>query len=619
MHSLRLPGLSLIVISLFAPSLAWAATFEANGKVESVTVYRNQAMVTRMVPIDAKPGPVELVVGELPRGVQAGSVFAEGDNGVQVRAVRYRTRAVAEEPQEQARKLAEDIEKVQAELRRLAAETQVNQQLTRYVAQMETFAAARAKEDLAAGKLNAESLTAVTEMVFQRRRELMEASLEIAEKTRAAQEQLQLLQRKRQELASSFSRTVREAVVFLDKPKAGAAKVRLSYMVAGANWSPTYVLRSGADGKKVSLEYNALVSQVSGEDWSDVKLTLSTAMPSMAAEAPILAPLWVTLAAQPGQLLKQSSQQVVEGVRQFNQDLQKELLTRQQPNVRDQRPQDGKDGRWQFEQDYRANALAGNLQMLDMLRGREVARAKQAGLGDDVLAVSYPLESPITLPSRHDQQMIRIAKLNLPASFYYQAAPVLSPYVYRQADVTNDSEIALLAGPVHAYADGQFTGVGQLPLVAKGQRFTIGFGIDSQLRVGREMVQRNDRTQGGNRELTFRYRLLVDNYKNQPAQVRLLDRLPDPAGGGDIRVTVTETSQPLSDNAVYQRTLRKSGILRWGVNVPARSSGADAKSIEYEFRLEFDKNLHLTTPAARQLNVNKARFLEDLRRYRNAK
>ena len=49
----------------------------------------------------------------------------------------------------------------------------------------------------------------------------------------------------------------------------------------------------------MGLEYYALVQQTSGEDWNGVKLTLSTAMPTMTAEAPILTPLWVSLAGGP--------------------------------------------------------------------------------------------------------------------------------------------------------------------------------------------------------------------------------------------------------------------------------------------------------------------------------
>ena len=43
------------------------------------------------------------------------------------------------------------------------------------------------------------------------------------------------------------------------------------------------------------IEYNGLIQQMSGEDWSDVKLTLSTASPALSAAGPGLAPFRLTL------------------------------------------------------------------------------------------------------------------------------------------------------------------------------------------------------------------------------------------------------------------------------------------------------------------------------------
>jgi hypothetical protein len=40
----------------------------------------------------------------------------------------------------------------------------------------------------------------------------------------------------------------------------------------------------------VPVEYNASIEQMSGEDWSDVRMTLSTATPSLVARAPELHP-----------------------------------------------------------------------------------------------------------------------------------------------------------------------------------------------------------------------------------------------------------------------------------------------------------------------------------------
>ncbi len=63
----------------------------------------------------------------------------------------------------------------------------------------------------------------------------------------------------------------------------------------GATWTPSYNIRTDADRKNVRVEYNASIVQTSGEDWTSVNMTLSTATPSLVAQAPKLDPLAIAL------------------------------------------------------------------------------------------------------------------------------------------------------------------------------------------------------------------------------------------------------------------------------------------------------------------------------------
>src|SRR5258706_7102743 len=61
-------------------------------------------------------------------------------------------------------------------------------------------------------------------------------------------------------------------------------EVRVSYQVNGAGWRPAY--RAGLDsaGSKVLLERQGAISQTTGEDWTDVKLKLSTGQPRLSPQ-----------------------------------------------------------------------------------------------------------------------------------------------------------------------------------------------------------------------------------------------------------------------------------------------------------------------------------------------
>lgn len=68
----------------------------------------------------------------------------------------------------------------------------------------------------------------------------------------------------------------------------GPATLTLTYLVRGAQWTPTWDLQLQPDTNTVNLSLAGLVAQSSGEDWSNATLLLSTAIPSHAVKVPRL-------------------------------------------------------------------------------------------------------------------------------------------------------------------------------------------------------------------------------------------------------------------------------------------------------------------------------------------
>ncbi|KKK68842.1 hypothetical protein LCGC14_2940010, partial [marine sediment metagenome] len=91
---------------------------------------------------------------------------------------------------------------------------------------------------------------------------------------------------------------------------------------------------------------------------------------------------------------------------------------------------------------------------------------------------------------------------------------------------------------------------------------------------------------------TFRYRLRLENYKQAPVNVRLLERIPA-SKTDDLAVTLTRTSLELSADGLYLRDDRPRGILRWNIQLPAGASGAKATDVVYTFQMKYAKNKHL--------------------------
>ncbi len=103
-------------------------------------------------------------------------------------------------------------------------------------------------------------------------------------------------------------------------------------------------------------------------------------------------------------------------------------------------------------------------------------------------------------------------------------------------------------------------------------------------------MEKTDQVKGGNRQLHFRYRLVLSNFKNNPVQVRLYDRMPTSNQSQQLSVTLEEPEFPLAIDGLYQRMERPTGILRWDLDVPAGRHGSDAFDVHYTYSMEFDRS-----------------------------
>jgi len=575
-------------------ALAWtlcagpadAAPVEAAGKVVAVTLYRGQALVTRTIDVEESKGSLEVVVGNLPDQVDSENVFAEGGEQLEVRAVRIRSRAVGEEPRAEVRKIEEAMAETQRKTALNQAQLQILAKRSEYLDNLEGFVAPTAKSELSKGVLDAEALRKVTLFCFEQRQSIAEEQVKLAEEARALDQELSLLQRQRSEIAQGASRTLREAVLFVEKQADGPQQLRLNYLVNNCGWSPSYTIRAGENRQEVQLEYNALIAQMTGEAWTDVALTLSTASPALSATGPGLAPFRVLLreqGAQPGQA---DEQDLLSQLRS--------LKAQQHSAVEEYRNTSRLDDN--LTANWRINDAANELQQVELQGDAATLSSLRQNAAGEEPSLSYRIAGTVSLASRNDQQMVRIVHTKFPSRFYHVATPVLTSYVYREADLINQSPEDLLGGPLSVYLDGRFVGRGEIPTVARGQSFVVGFGADPQVRARRELADKSEGVQGGNRELQFSYRLVIENFKPDPVALQVIDRLPSSLRESDIRVTLGDMSDPLSEDKVYLRRERPQGILRWDVEVPGGATGENARFVTYQYRIEHDRNFGLALP-----------------------
>lgn len=581
---------AILVFLCFQISLADEETV---GTISNVIVYRGQALVTRVIELELPAGGSQIVVQKLPDAIVSESLYAQVRGGATVSSVRYRERAVEEDTREEVKQLDAEIEKVETMVRHAKAKRDLIFSHINALGKLIDFTVAAENKDLNHGVLQFEPLQKIIEFKETKHTEHNEEILKLGDEIHELQKQLGLLQRKRKELRAGRSRTEREAVLFVNNPQTGKVVIELSYLVNEASWLPQYNLRANPEQTIVFVEYDAVIHQASGEDWTGVALSLSTAQPTTAASAPALEAMEVRVAPTVTQELEMKKGMQEEDIQSRAAGMKYRDLTGQFQQLQKSRSEMARKGK---AAQTELNVAAVSSQMMELTADKDAVRYIQTAAKEyartEGVSVTYALAGPITMPSRSDQQLVNIASFKNKADFLMLATPLLTDYVYLQADIANDSDVIMLAGPVSMYRNDEFVGKGSIELVTIGEKFTAGFGVDSQIKILREFKDKKIETLWGNRVESYDYRLAINNYKNTKVKLRLLERIPY-TEDEKLEIINFKTDTSLSTDPEYLRTDRQKGILRWDLNLEPNTTGPKATIVTYSYAMKYSNELQI--------------------------
>ncbi|WP_406099056.1 mucoidy inhibitor MuiA family protein [Streptomyces sp. NBC_01013] len=307
---------------------------------------------------------------------------------------------------------------------------------------------------------------------------------------------------------------------------AGPVGLRLSHLTPCALWRPAY--RAVLDGDSLTLETDAMVWQRTGEDWSGVRLTLSTARSALATEPPRL-----------------------------NED----RLTLKDRSAAERRTVD-------VELREEEIGVLGPAPVLGL-----------PGVDDGGEARVLRSPTPVSVPSDGRAHRVRLSTFTAAAPSEYACSPELSPLVTQVVRFDNLSGHALLAGPVDLIRGSGFSGRGTLDFTAPGAPAELAFGSCDDYRVVRQAEEARDSAALTQRSVITR-------------RVHLhLSRFSAPGEQGDRTVALRERIPVSEVAAVNVRVHREScspppdvidaeGIARW--NVPLAPGGRRTVTLVYE-------------------------------------
>ncbi|MBN1955682.1 MAG: mucoidy inhibitor MuiA family protein [Anaerolineae bacterium] len=525
---------------------------ELTTAITAVAVYSDRARVTRSGTLALEPGSYRLAIAELPLALDPASVraAARGTAPARLSGIDVQRAFYAETPAERVRELEQQIEALEDKMKLLDSRVEQLKEERKIVRELGGATDVYAR-GLAFGKTSVDDQVRLLDSLRQRAEEIERALLDAAVERRQLDRQRQKLQNELDQLRTARSRQRYSAVVELEVIQAGEMEVEITYVIGNAGWRPLYDLRLSEEGETaLDVGYLAQVTQRTGEDWSNVALTLSTARPALAETLPELVPCYVGLA---------------EAARPHPQG---RALTMAAPAA----------------PPPKADLMAGA--EVEEIAFQEKAEAEivTAAVETSGAAVTYVVPGTASIPADGAPHKVAVARFSLAPELDYVTAPKLVDAVYRRAKVDNASPYTLLPGSASLFDGDEFIGNVKLELTAPGGEMELYLGTDDRVKAKRELTRRevDKKFIGDRRRLRYGYEIELENLLPVEAQVTLHDQFPV-SRHEDIKVKL-EFAEPKPDKET------NLGLLDWKLTL--QPGGKQA--VRFEFTVEYPRDMRVT-------------------------
>ena len=477
------------------------ATAQDASRITAVTLYPGSATVERTARL--VPGMTRLEISGLPANFDPQTVRVEADPGVRIGEVstQDQSRTAASSAREAA--IEEKIQALKDRQAVLEVDARSAQMTAEFISRLGAPAGEKPAPIPSARSL-AETIEAVRRGgsdAFGRIQKVQVQKRELDKEIRALERDLARLK--------SGAKDVRTIAVGVSAE--GPGEVRVSYQVNGAGWRPAY--RAGLDsaGSKVSLERQGAISQTTGEDWTNVKLKLSTGQPRLSPQATEPRP-W--------------------------------KLSLYSPSI-------GAVSELSYNRTAAAPAA---------LRSAKVDELRQEAPLEvqTTFATEFEVPGTVSLPSDGRKLTVSLAKLALPVKMRLRVVPRLDAAAVVTAEAERPEGV-WLAGDIQLYRDGNYVGAtGWNPQTSAG--LVLPFGRDSLVRV--KIDRAKDRNGSGGiigqrneREVSDLYTLT--SHHKTPVELLVLESSPV-STNDQIKVEARFDPKPTAENWE-----QRQGVVAW--------------------------------------------------------
>jgi hypothetical protein len=621
-----LKKLTLIIsLSVFATVVKADEGQKVESKVQKVTVFLNGAQVTRTATAQISAGTSTLIFGNISPDIDVQSLQVRAAGDFTILSVKNELNYLDEQTRQNS------VLALQAQQKAIRDKITYQNTLLAIDKQEEDMLARN--QVVSGDNTGLDLIKLKAALDFQRARltEIKKRGAEINEEITRLTTELKKYDKQIADALKGSSKATGSILVTISSKAATSTTFTLSYVVKNAAWYPTYDIRARHVNSPISIAYKANVSQQSGEEWKNIKLTLSTGNPTVSGSKPQLDPYYLnygmfyqsnsaitnvsgtvfdlktgealigttimvkgTSIATTADAAGKYSIQVPAG---SNQILQFRFVGYEQvekpinaPNISvglslssnqlNEVVVVGYGVSGADNSDYKgylAGARPGAVSTID-LRGMATTpiAVKQT---ENQTNIEFNIDDPYTIPGDGKQYLVNVSEVELPAAYQYYTAPKLSTDVFLTASLTDWNKYNFLSGEANLFFEGTFIGKSLIDTQVSTDTLNLSLGVDKNIVVTRTLQKELTEKQslGSNKKETKNWQIDIKSRKNQPVSLLVEDQVPVSQNSG-IEVEITEISSGIMD--------KSTGKVSWNLTLNSQAE----KKFDLKYQVKYPKN-----------------------------
>lgn len=344
--------------------------------------------------------------------------------------------------------------------------------------------------------------------------------------------------------------------------KSGEIPVELSYYTAHAGWTAIYDIRVNSKTNKVKMVYKASLTQTSGIDWKNTKLTLSTGTPNFGVVAPVLTPWYLQL--------------YVPGIYT---DLQKRAAAGNAQRNMIQSYQDDE----KLAEEVVVTALGVERKPKELGFGAQTidpsTLQQYTTLNEGQLNTNFEIDLPYDIASDGQLHSVTIKDQEIACVLKNYAVPRIDKDAYLLAEVADWQNLDLLPGDANIIMDDTYIGRSPIDPNSTSDTLNLSLGRDKRVVVKRSLIKEMSslKTTGKESRQVFTYEILVKNNKVTDVNLLLKDQFPL-SNIKEIVVTLEDGSDAMVNT--------ETGVLTWKIDLKP----GESKKVRFSYSVKYPKD-----------------------------